>query len=153
MHLENGEKHYNCSILDLYDRSIVASICGDKIDAKLAIRTLEKALIQEKFSKNIVFHTDQGSQFTSKAFTSYCKENGLIQSMSRAGVPYDNAPMERFFNTLKNDFYYLFKFRSSNVLYACINDFIYTRYNYSRPHSFNDGLTPMQKRYFPSKSA
>ena len=146
MYLENGEKHYNCSILDLYDRSVVASICADKIDATLAINTLKKALKQEKFPKNIIFHTDQGSQFTSKAFVSFCKEFKVVQSMSRAGVPYDNAPMERFFNTLKNDFYYLFKFRSSKILYTCINDFIYIRYNYSRPHFFNDGLSPMQKR-------
>ena len=44
--------------------------------------------------------------------------------MSRAGCPYDNAPMERFFNTLKSEFYYLFNFNSDSILKACINDFI-----------------------------
>ena len=101
LHLENGEKHYNCSILDLYDRSIVSSICSSNIDSKLAIKTLQKALIQESYPKNIVFHTDQGSQFTSNSFTIFCKEHNIIQSMSWASVPYDNSPMERFFNTLK----------------------------------------------------
>lgn len=153
LHLENGEKYYNCSILDLYDRSIVATLCSNKIDSNLAIKTLEKALKTQKYPKNLIFHTDQGSQFTSKSFTSFCKENSIKQSMSRAGVPYDNAPMERFFNTLKTEFYYLFKFRDKSTLYILINDFICTRYNYSRPHTFNNGLTPMQKRNLSSKSA
>lgn len=144
--LENGEKHYNCSILDLYDRSIVASICSDKIDAQLAIATLKKALVSKNYPKGVLLHSDQGSQYTSKAFIQYCMNSGVIQSMSKAGYPYDNAPMERFFNTLKVEFYYLFKFRTRDVLYACINDFIYSRYNCSRPHTYNLGLSPMQKR-------
>jgi len=147
LHLENGEKHYNCSILDLYDRSIVASICSDKIDAQLAIRTLQKALKQENYPKSVILHSDQGSQYTSKAFTEFCAENFIIQSMSKAGYPYDNAPMERFYNTLKVELYYLYKFRTKDILYLCINDFIYTRYNHSRPHSFNNGLSPAQKRF------
>lgn len=153
LHLENGEKHYNCSIIDLYDRSIVASICADKIDAKLAIATLQKALKQEHFPKNVILHSDQGSQYTSKAFTVFCRQHHVIQSMSKAGCPYDNAPMERFYNTLKVEFYYLFKFRTQAVLYRLIHEFIYVRYNHSRPHSFNGGLSPIQKRFFVAKSA
>ena len=145
LHLENGEKHYNCSILDLYDRSIVSSICSSNIDSKLAIKTLQKALIQENYPKNIVFHTDQGSQFASKVFTVLCKEHNIIQSMSRAGVPYDNSPMERFFNTLKCEFYYLFQWRNKNTLYTLINNFIYKSYNHSRPHSFNGALLLSKK--------
>lgn len=153
LHLENGDKHYNCSILDLYDRSIVASICSDKIDAQLAIRTLKKALAQENYPKGVILHSDQGSQYTSNAFTEFCADNSIVQSMSKAGCPYDNAPMERFYNTLKVEFYYLYKFRSSKILYLCIEDFIYTRYNCSRPHSFNNGLSPKQKRFNSIKSA
>lgn len=153
LHLENGEKHYNCSILDLYDRSIVASICSNKIDAELAIHTLKKALIQENYPKNVILHSDQGSQYTSRSFTKFCTDNSIVQSMSKAGYPYDNAPMERFYNTLKVEFYYLYIFRTSKILYLCINDFIYTRYNHSRPHSFNNGLSPAQKRFQFIKSA
>ncbi|MGL5439472.1 MAG: transposase [Filifactoraceae bacterium] len=140
------KKPYNCSILDLYDRSIVASFNSSKIDSNLAVKTLKKALESVKTKNNIIFHSDQGSQFTSKLFTEFCKKNNIIQSMSKAGCPYDNAPMERFFNTLKVEFYYLFSFINDFVLNNCIYDFIFTRYNYSRPHSFNDGLSPMQKR-------
>ncbi len=147
LQLSNGSKRYNCTILDLYDRSVVASINSNKIDTKLAIKTLQAAMIHAKGAKGIILHSDQGCQYTSKAFTEFCEQNGITQSMSRAGCPYDNAPMERFYNTLKNEFYYLYTFNSDCVLNKCIDDYIFTRYNYSRPHSYNGGLSPMQKRF------
>ena len=144
--LTSGKKLYNCSILDLYDRSIVASITSDKIDSDLAIKTLKAALSCVKIKDKIILHSDQGCQYTSKKFTDFCARNSIIQSMSRAGCPYDNSPMERFFNTIKNEFFNLYTFSSEQTLKACINDFIFTRYNYSRPHAFNSGLSPLQKR-------
>lgn len=146
LHLSTGEKRYNCSILDLYDRSIVASVTSNRINSKLAIDTLKMALKSVKKGDEIILHSDQGSQYTSKSFTQFCSQNKITQSMSRAGCPYDNAPMERFFNTLKCEFYYLFNFNSDSILKACINDFIFTRYNFSRPHTFNNGISPSQKR-------
>jgi transposase InsO family protein len=104
------------------------------------------ALKSIKKGDKIILHSDQGSQYTSKSFTKFCSQNKVIQSMSRAGCPYDNAPMERFFNTLKCEFYYLFNFNSDSILKACINDFIFTRYNFSRPHTFNNGISPSKKR-------
>ena len=96
--LKNGEVRYNCSILDRYDRSIIASITDRHITSGLAIRTLQKALeLQPVGKEGLVLHSDQGAQYTSKAFVEYCESVGVTQSMSRAGCPYDNAPMERYF--------------------------------------------------------
>ncbi|HIR88745.1 MAG TPA: transposase family protein [Candidatus Fimimorpha faecalis] len=47
--------------------------------------------------EGLVLHSDQGAQDTSKAFVEYCESVHVTQSMSRAGCPYDNAPMERYF--------------------------------------------------------
>ena len=146
LHTQNDGKCYNCTILDLYDRSIVASVTGKNIDSDLAIRTVRAALSQAKKSKSIILHSDQGSQFTSKKFTAFCKNNKIVQSMSRAGNPYDNAPIERFFNTLKCEFYYLYDFNTFETLKKCLNKFVFARYNHSRPHTFNKGLTPMKAR-------
>ena len=100
--LSNGEVRYNCAILDLHDRSVVASITDRNITSDLAIRTLQKALdSQPKIQGELILHSDQGSQFTSKAFIEFCESVHVTQSMSKAGCPYDNAPMERYFNTLK----------------------------------------------------
>ena len=102
--LTDGTFRYNCSILDLYDRSIVASITAREMTSELAIKTLEKGLRKVKKIRNkIILHSNQGSQYSSKKFVEYCKKNMIQQSMSRAGCPYDNAPMERYFNTLKNE--------------------------------------------------
>ncbi len=91
IHLESGEMRYNCSILDLHRRKIVASVNGTEITARLAIQALEKAIIGNQPPKGLIVHSDQGSQFTSKEFISYCKEHHIQQSMSRAGSPTDNA--------------------------------------------------------------
>ncbi len=85
----------NCSIIDLYDRSAVASLNSDCINTDLAINTLKTALKKEKHPK-VILHSDQGVQFTSWDFVNFCKDNNITQSMSKAGCPYDNAPMEKF---------------------------------------------------------
>ena len=66
--------------------------------------------------------------------------------MSHASCPYDNAPMECFYNTLKNEYFYLRNFRDVESLNAGIYQFIYGKYNRKRPHSYNGGLTPYAVR-------
>ena len=146
--LTGGDVRYNCTIIDLYDRSVVASITDRQITSDLAIRTLEKALnSQGSVDKGLILHSDQGSQYTSKAFTEFCEKKGITQSMSRAGYPYDNAPMERYFNTLKNEEIYLHQYHEEHDLYDAVEDFAYVKYNHVRPHSYNGYRTPFEARY------
>ncbi len=146
--LTDGSKRYNCTIMDLYDRYIVASLNGKEISSELAVKTLKKALeSQPKLKDSLILHSDQGSQYTSKEFTDYCVSVNIQQSMSKAGCPYDNAPMERFYNTLKNELIYQHHFHSDNELDEVINTFIFVWYNHVRPHSFNSGRTPFNARY------
>lgn len=99
--LDNHEVRYNCTIIDLHDRSVIASITDRHITSDLAIRTLQKALdSQLQVKGELILHSDQGSQYTSKAFVEFCESVHVTQGMSKAGYPYDNAPMERYFNTL-----------------------------------------------------
>ncbi len=145
--LSNRDVRYNCTIIDLYDRSVIASITDKNITSDLAIRTLKKALeSQPKINGELILHSDQGSQFTSKAFAEFCETSGVTQSMSKAGYPYDNAPMERYFNTLKNELIYLYEYDTEDALYQAVEKFAYVDYNYSRPHSYNGYLTPHQAR-------
>ena len=143
--MADGTVRYNCTIIDLHDRMVMASLNGSKIDADLAIRTLGLAIKKHNPGRGLILHSDQGSQFTSYEFNRFCEINFIQQSMSRAGCPYDNAPMERFFNTLKNDYYYLHRFRNEIELDNGIYDFI-LKYNYKRPHRHNGGLTPAAAR-------
>lgn len=88
MRQSNGKFRYNCSIIDLYDRSAVASLNSDYINTDLAISTLKTALKKENYPK-VILHSDQEVQFTSWEFVNFCKENNITQSMSKAGCPYD----------------------------------------------------------------
>ena len=90
----------------------------------------------------MILHSDRGSQFTSKEFVEFCEANGITQSMSRAGCPYDNSPMERYFNTLKAELINLKSFANEEMLYEQINTYAYGWYNNLRPHSYNGGLPP-----------
>ena len=145
--LKNHEVRYNCSILDLHDRSVVASITDRNITSDLAIRTLQKALVsQGTITGELILHSDQGPQYTSKAFTDFCKDVNVTQSMSKAGYPYDNAPMERYFNTLKNECINLYEFQTEEALYQAVEEFAYVSYNHVRPHSYNGYLTPYEAR-------
>ncbi len=145
--LKNGDVRYNCSIIDLYDRSVIASITDRNITSDLAIRTLQKALdSQAKIKGELILHSDQGSQYTSKAFVEYCESVHVTQSMSKAGYPYDNAPMERYFNTLKNECTNLYEFSTEESLYQKVEEFAYIDYNHVRPHSFNGYRTPFEAR-------
>ena len=63
--------------------------------------------------------------------------------MSKAGYPYDNAPMERYFNTLKNECTNLYEFKTEEELYQAVEEFSYVHYNHVRPHSSNGYRTPI----------
>ncbi|WP_407717208.1 IS3 family transposase [Eubacterium pyruvativorans] len=140
--LKNGGKRYNCSIIDLYDRRVVASVNGRHINTKLAIDTVLKALKRSGGETGMILHSDRGSQFTSKEFTDFYKEHGITQSMSRPGCPYDNAPMERYFNTLKSELIFLRKFSTEENMFVEVNAYAYGWYNNRRPHSHNNGIPP-----------
>lgn len=150
--LRDGSVRYNCTVIDLYDRSVVSSITDRNITSDLAVRAVKKALENQKsISGSLILHSDQGSQYTSKEFTDYCASAGITQSINKAGYPYDNAPMERYFNTLKNELLYLHEYSSEEVLYSSIDEFAYVWYNHVRPHSYNGYKTPFEARTGISK--
>lgn len=142
IYFADRRKRYNCTIIDLYDRRVVASVNGSRINTKLAIDTVTKAIKMSGKKTGMILHSDRGSQFTSKEFVDFCKGHGITQSMSRPGCPYDNAPMERYFNTLKAEMLNLHRYSDEETLYRALNCYAYGWYNNQRPHSFNDGLPP-----------
>ena len=138
--LKNHDVRYNCSIIDLHDRSVIASITDRHITSDLAIRTLQKALDSQPAIKGeLILHSDQGSQYTSKAFTDFCKSVNVTQSMSKAGYPYDNAPMERYFNTLKNECTNLYHLYKRNAVHG-----FSSHRHLLRLHRLHHNLPPIQ---------
>ena len=144
--MANGKMRYNCTILDLSKREAIATVNSKWINTDLALKALSKAIEREKPNEGLILHSDQGVQFTSWAFVDYCKENGIIQSMSKTGCPYDNAPMERFYKSFKAELIYPNKFNTEDQLDEAVNRYVHVWYNHIRPHSYNGGLTPFEAR-------
>ncbi len=99
----NFNFYYLCAIMDLYSRKIIAYKFSKHIDTTLAIDKLNLAVANRGKSNGIIFHTDRGSQFTSKCFRKHLDSLNMIQSFSAKGHPYDNAVMECFFKYLKKE--------------------------------------------------
>ena len=102
----NNKRAYLSTILDLYDRKIVAYKISDRNDLKIVIDTLNEAIAKRKDVNGLIIHSDQGYQYTSFQYKAICESNGIQISMSRKGTPIDDSPMESFHAILKKETLY-----------------------------------------------
>lgn len=139
-----GRFYYLCVILDLFSRRVIAYKLSSKINTQLAIDTVNLAVAARGKSKGIIFHTDRGCQFTSSQFRKHLDFLNMIQSFSAKGHPYDNAVMECFFKYLKKEETNRKTYASFDDLSFSLFQYINGFYNSIRPHSHNNGLSPIQ---------
>lgn len=143
-----GEKLYLSPILDLYNGEIVAFETSKRPVFDLVNSMLKKALAKLSPNEKPMLHSDQGWQYRMPAYQRQLRERQLVQSMSRKGNCYDNAPMESFFGALKSEFFYLNKFDSLDALRDGLADYIHY-YNHDRIKLKLKGLSPVQYRTQP----
>ena len=91
---------YLAIVLDAFSRKVVGWAMGERMTADLVIAALNMALHTRR-PEAVIHHSDQGSQYTSVAFGSRCREMGVRPSMGTVGDAYDNAMAESFFATLE----------------------------------------------------
>ena len=139
-----GKMLYMCAVLDLCGRAVLAWRIGDDMSSSLVTDTVRDALIQEKVAGGLALHSDQGSQYTSRAYFDLSQEYHFSPSMSSPGCPYDNAAMENFFGTLKCECLYRAHYSTKAEVQQLITEYIYF-YNYERIN-LKDGLTPVEIR-------
>jgi len=144
---------YLATILDLYGRKIVGFALSDSPDSELTKRALSNAFKARGQPSELMFHSDQGCHYTSKSFRQLLWRYQIKQSMSRRGNCWDNAPMERFFRSLKTENMPKNGYRSETIARDYVRDYIYKYYNSVRPHSHNLGLSPNQKEEFYWKAS
>lgn len=144
-------KAYLSAILDLADKSIVSFVVGHSNNNELVFRTFDIAQQKHPEAKPI-FHSDRGSQYTSKMFRKKLEEAGMIQSMSRVSCCIDNGPMESFWGMIKSEMYYLSKFNTYKELEAAIVDYI-DYYNNHRYQKRLNCMTPLEYRQYLNNSA
>lgn len=133
---------YLAVILDLHARRVVGWSLSDKPNTTLVINALEHAYQQRGKPQHLLFHSDQGSQYTSLRFRQRLWRHQIRQSMSRRGNCWDNAPMERVFRSLKTEWVPAMGYMSLKQAKLDIGSYLMGYYNYQRPHSFNLGLPP-----------
>lgn len=126
---------YVSAIMDLYSRRIVGWSFGASLAAELPMRALQMALRHRQPTGGTIHHSDRGSQYASAPYRQLLLANGLQPSMSRAANCYDNATMESFWSTLKQELIYRCRFVSRAQAQAAIFDYIETFYNPKRLHS------------------
>jgi len=102
----NNKRAYLSTILDLYDRKIVAYKISYRNDLSIVIDTLNEAINKRKDVKGLIIHSDQGFQYTSFQYKKICESKGITISMSRKGTPIDDSPMESFHGILKKETLY-----------------------------------------------
>ena len=126
--------YYLCSIVDLYSRKVIAHKISTRNSTQLITATLRMAYDTRMPGENLIFHSDQGSQYTSHTFRQLLKKLKITQSFSKAGTPHDNALMESFFAAFKKEEFYRSAYRSEAELRKKIDEYI-TFYNEKRPHT------------------
>ena len=125
---------YLAVVLDAFSRRIVGWAMGHNLKAQLVIDAMNMAIGQRK-PRNVIHHSDQGSQYTSVAFGLRCKEAGVRPSMGSVGDAYDNAMCESFFATLECELLDRRKFQTKAEARMAIFEFIEGWYNPARRHS------------------
>ncbi len=125
---------YLAAIIDVYSRRIVGYAIGKTLCPKLTVTALSMAIANRDIN-NLVHHSDQGIQYTCKEYINILKTHHIKISMSAKGNPYDNAFVESFFKTLKQEEVYLWEYESFSDVIDRIPYFIEDVYNKKRLHS------------------
>lgn len=131
---------YLVAIMDWSSRAVLSWRLSNTMDTSFCIEALEEALAC--FGKPEIFNTDQGSQFTSTAFTDVLKRHEIKISMDGRGRWMDNVFVERLWRSLKHEDIYLKGYADGHEARAGISSWM-TFYNTRRPHQALGGRTPM----------
>jgi putative transposase len=132
---------YLVAIMDWATRHVLAWRLSNTMDAGFCIEALNEAMA--RYGKPEIFNTDQGSQFTSLAFTGVLKDAGVAISMDGRGRCLDNIFIERLWRSLKYEAVYLHEMTDGFAAERVIREWI-DFYNRSRPHSTLGGRTPAE---------
>ena len=137
----NRMRYYICVIIDLFARKVVAWKISKTNSTQLTKKTFMQAYTSREITGNLLFHSDQGSNFVSKTFMNYLKELNVEQSFSKPGRPYDNSVCESFFSNFKQEELYRHEYKTAEELKRSINKYMLF-YNNERPHSVIRYQTP-----------
>jgi len=136
---------YMATVIDLCTRMVVGLSFSERMGAELPISALESARGRGYVAGGAVFHSDRGSQYTSRAMAEWAAASDVRLSVGRTGSCHDNAVAESFFGTFKNEMYHLRSFATREEARLASIEYVEGYYNTRRPHSSIGYQTPAGK--------
>jgi len=133
---------YLASVIDLGSRRVVGWAMADHMRADLVCDALRMATNQRRPKRGLIFHSDRGSQYTSKQFSRLLSRHGIRQSLSRPRQVWDNAVVESFYSTLKVELIHRHAWPTRAQARQAVFEFVEVFYNRQRLHSSLGYATP-----------
>jgi transposase InsO family protein len=141
---------------DLFNGEIVGYALGSRMTKDLVVRSLYKAVATKRPSAGLIHHSDRGSQYCARDYIKLLERLNMRVSMSRKGNCWDNAPMESFWGTLKNELVYHQRYATREQAIREITEYIEVFYNRQRRQARLGYLSPAayeQKFYRERRAA
>jgi transposase InsO family protein len=134
---------YLAGVLDAYSRKLVGWAMGQNHDAELVKQALQMALVMRQPEAGLVHHSDRGSEYASQSYQEILHQHHVSISMSKKGDCYDNAMIESFWGTLKEECFSLEIFHTRKEAKTVIFEYVEVFYNRKRKHSSLGYLSPV----------
>jgi transposase InsO family protein len=138
--------YYLACVMDLYNREVIGYSTSKNIDTELVKRAIGNAIAKYPNVEGTIFHSDRGSQYAGSGFKNILNDNGMIQSMSRGGCPFDNSCIESFFACLKKECIYRREYLNPSEVDMDLFRYIELFYNRKRMHSYLNYMSPISYR-------
>jgi len=134
---------YLAGIKDLFTCEVVGHAMGARMTTELVRQALGAAVWAKRPHPGLLHHSDRGSQYCAQAYQDQVRQYGMTASMSRRGNCYDNAPMESFWGTLKNELVHHRRYETREQARREIAEYIESFYNRQRRHSRLGNRSPV----------
>ncbi|MCF2911257.1 IS3 family transposase [Pseudoalteromonas sp. DL2-H2.2] len=141
---------YLAIVMDLHSRRIIGWALSKRMTVQLVERALQMAINLRQPPKGVIFHSDRGSQYTSKCYQALLTKHGFIASMSGKEACLDNAVVERFFGSLKNEWLLNVRHLTRDSIRSDVEKYI-RYYNKIRLHSSLDDMSPIEYENYKKK--
>ena len=141
---------YLAGLRDLFNGELVGHAMSERMSQNLVMQALFRAVAAKRPAKGLIHHSDRGSQYCAHAYRKLLRQFGMTASMSRKGNCWDNAPMESFWGSLKNELVHHRQFATRNEAKREIVEYIEVFYNRQRKQARLGYLSPaaFTQRYF-----
>ena len=139
----NKTFYYICVIIDLFSRKVISYEVSTSNNTTQSKEAFKQAFQERDRPQNLIFHSDQGSQYVSYEFRQYLRKNKVKQSFSAPGSPHDNAVAESFFACMKKEELHRHAYFTAEELIQSVKEYIHF-FNCERPHHRLKARTPEQ---------